>query len=222
LAARGIPQYAVAETTKYGHVTYFWNGNRRQPFNPDLEIYQEIPGLTQDDCPPGFDDVCAAYPWMRAVEVTTAMEDNIRRGTFRFARMNWANGDMVGHTGDTPATVLAVGVTDYQVGRLMRAVEAANGVALISSDHGNSDETVEIDKKTGRIKIGDDGKPLPRTGHTKNKVLVHAYAPSLDGRFVMRSDIVDPSIRNIAATALGFLGYDQPDHMDPSLVDFVG
>src|SRR5690606_9236231 len=99
LASAGVAQYACSETQKYGHVTYFWNGNRSGRFDERLEEYVEIPS---DTLP--FEE----RPWMKAAEITDATIAALLRGDARALRINYANGDMVGHTGVRDAAILAV------------------------------------------------------------------------------------------------------------------
>src|SRR5690606_74081 len=126
------------ETQKYGHVTYFWNGNRSGKFDEKNETYVEIPS---DTLP--FEE----RPWMKAAEITDRLLADLSTGKYRHARLNYANGDMVGHTGVRDSAILAVEAVDLQVGRLMRWIEAAKGALIVTADHGNADEMFEHDKK---------------------------------------------------------------------------
>ena len=130
IAAAGIPQWAGAETQKFGHITYFWNGNRTGTFDEVYEEYVEIPS---DTLP--FDE----RPWMKAAEITDAVIDTIRSGKYKFIRLNYANGDMVGHTGVPVSIRIAVETVDLCLGRLLRAVRDSRGVAMVTADHGNAD-----------------------------------------------------------------------------------
>ena len=103
LARNGVSQLAISETQKFGHVTYFWNGNRSGMFDAELETYVEIPS---DRVP--FEQ----RPWMKAAEITDALIAELRPASYRHARLNYANGDMVGHTGDLDAAVIAVEAVD--------------------------------------------------------------------------------------------------------------
>ena len=138
LAAAHVPQLAISETQKYGHVTYFWNGNRSGMFDDGTETYIEIPS---DRVP--FEQ----RPWMKAAEITDRLIAELRTGKHRFARVNYANGDMVGHTGAFDATVLAVEAVDLQLARLAKAVEELQGILVVTADHGNADEMFQRDKK---------------------------------------------------------------------------
>ena len=206
LAAAGVPQFACAETQKYGHVTYFWNGNRSGKFDDALEEYVEIPS---DQAP--FDQ----RPWMRSAETADAVNRAIWERRYRFIRANFAGGDMVGHTGDLRATVRAVEAIDRAVGRILAAVDAVHGCLVVTADHGNSEDMVERDKDGAPLY--EDGKPVFRTAHSINPV------PFLIREFSDRPYTLAPppgaGLANLAATLLELLGYAPPAEFAPSLVD---
>src|SRR5690606_6327409 len=127
LARNGVSQFACSETQKYGHVTYFWNGNRSGRFDVSLEEYVEIPS---DALP--FEE----RPWMQAAEITDRTLAALAAGEAHALRINYANGDMVGHTGVRDAAVLAVEAVDLCVGRLMPIIERLGGALLVTADHG--------------------------------------------------------------------------------------
>jgi 2,3-bisphosphoglycerate-independent phosphoglycerate mutase len=217
LAAAGVPQFACSETQKFGHVTYFWNGNRSGKFDERTERYVEIPS---DRLP--FEE----RPWMKAAEITDATVEALRAGAFRAGRINYANGDMVGHTGVRDAAVLAVEAVDLSLGRLVPVVRALRGALVVTADHGNADEMFEVDKKTKAPVLDARGLPKPKTSHTLNPVPLHVYAPSLaDGLALSPAARGDgtpaggPGIGHVAATVLALLGYDAPDDYLPSLVE---
>ena len=209
LAATGVPQLAVSETQKFGHVTYFFNGNRTGKFDEHLEDYIEIPS---DRVP--FEQ----RPWMKAAQITDTVVEAVRTGRHRFIRLNYANGDMVGHTGILPAVRIAVETVDLCLGRVVDAVRRAGGILIASADHGNSDDMFERDKKTGRVLIdADSGQPKTKTSHSLNPVPVHIFDPT--GRTPMRlSNQAEPGISSLAATALRLLGYEPPEDYTPSIV----
>ena len=148
LAVTGITQFACAETQKYGHVTYFWNGNRSGKFSDKLETYVEVPS---DRVP--FE----LRPWMKAAEVTDEVVAAIGSGKHQLLRVNYANGDMVGHTGHYNATITAVQVVDLALERVLRAVQQAGGVLVVTADHGNSDDMYM--SKKGEIQRDATGRP---------------------------------------------------------------
>ncbi len=207
LAASGVTQFACSETQKFGHVTYFWNGNRTAPFDPGLETYREI----RSDLVP-FEQ----RPWMKAAEITDATLEALKSGRFRHLRINYANGDMVGHTGHRDATVLAVEAVDLQLARLLPVIEATGGALIVTADHGNADAMVERDKKTGEMLRRTDGTPKPRTSHSLNPVPCHVWAP---GRPLRLRAPDAPGLSSIAATVCDLMGYVAPEAFDPSLLD---
>jgi len=209
LAANGVSQLAVSETQKYGHVTYFFNGNRSGKFNEALEEYVEIPS---DNLP--FEQ----RPWMKAGEITDVVLASIAEGKHDFIRFNYPNGDMVGHTGNLLAVEVSVEATDLSVGRLMKAVEQADGVLVVTADHGNADEMFEVNKKTGELKLDKDGQKKPKTSHTLNPVPVYVYDPSGASK-VRLSDDRNLGISSLAATCMNLLGYAAPDDYTPSIVN---
>ena len=168
LARNGVRQFACSETQKFGHVTYFWNGNRTGMFDATLEEYVEV---RSDQVP--FEQ----RPWMKSAEIADAVRERVSANAFRFGRINFATGDMVGHTGDFRAAVLAVEAVDLALGRVLEAIASAHGVALVTADHGNSEEMFERDKQ-GRILVDPQtGRPRARTSHTLNPVPLILYDP---------------------------------------------
>ncbi|MEE2788084.1 MAG: 2,3-bisphosphoglycerate-independent phosphoglycerate mutase [Myxococcota bacterium] len=209
LAYQGVTQFACSETQKYGHVTYFWNGNRSGYFDESVERYVEIPS----DLVP-FEE----RPWMKASEIVDATLDALKTTPFQFGRINIANGDMVGHTGDVHAAITAMAVTDLVLGRLLRGVRDAGGLALVTADHGNCEEMFERDKKTGQFALGDDGRYRPKTSHTKRPVPFALYDPH---RFVpqgLRTPETGAGLANLPATVLDLLGFAAPEDYLPSLL----
>ncbi|MBC7174088.1 MAG: 2,3-bisphosphoglycerate-independent phosphoglycerate mutase, partial [Polyangiaceae bacterium] len=173
LARNGVTQFACSETQKYGHVTYFWNGNRSGKFDDRLERYVEVPS---DRVP--FEE----RPWMKSAEITDATIEALVSGEHRYLRINFANGDMVGHTGHRDSAVIAVEAVDLCLGRLMPIVRKLGGAMLVTADHGNADEMYERDKKSGGFQTNASGRPKAKTSHTLNPVPVHLFAPGVDLR----------------------------------------
>ena len=210
LAASGVRQFACSETQKFGHVTYFFNGNRSGKFNAALEDYVEVPS----DLVP-FEE----RPWMKAAEITDVVLRAIRENRHRFIRLNYANGDMVGHTGVFQAVRIAVEAVDLSLGRVMRAVKAARGILVVSADHGNADDMAERDKKTGKAAIDPaTGEPKPKTAHSLNPVPVFVYDPSGAAKARL-SGAKDLGISSLAATCLKLMGFEPPEGYTPSVVD---
>ncbi|MCA9506460.1 MAG: 2,3-bisphosphoglycerate-independent phosphoglycerate mutase [Spirochaetaceae bacterium] len=210
LARNGLPQLAISETQKFGHVTYFWNGNRSGAFDPAVETYVEIPS----DVRP-FEE----RPWMKAAEITDRLIDELRTGRYRHARVNYANGDMVGHTGHREAAIQAVAAVDLQLARLLPVIEALEGALLVTADHGNADCMLELDKKTGEPSRDAAGAFRPKTSHTLNPVPIHLFAPSVD----LALDTTTrrgraPGLANLASTVLELMGFAAPEDYEPSLI----
>jgi 2,3-bisphosphoglycerate-independent phosphoglycerate mutase len=212
LAAAGIPQLAISETQKYGHVTYFWNGNRSGQFDPARERYIEIPS---DNVP--FEQ----RPWMKAAEITDRLIAELRTGEHRFARVNYANGDMVGHSGAFDATVIAVEVLDLQLQRLLDVVRQQGGIALVTADHGNADEMYQRDKQGRVVRDRETGKPVVKTSHTLSPVPFMIYDPRSRGGYRFAADLPDAGIANVTATCVELLGYQPPAEWERSLLTFI-
>ncbi len=206
LARTGVTQYAISETQKYGHVTYFWNGNRSGKFDDATETYVEIPS----DVVP-FEQ----RPWMKCAEITDALILAVKSGQHRYLRVNYANGDMVGHTGNFEAAVTAMQGLDLQLARLIPAILAAGGTAIVTADHGNADEMFELDKK-GNVKRDPSGKTKAKTSHTLNPVACILVTENASLR--LRGDLPAAGLANLAATVCELLGYEAPDGYDPSLL----
>ena len=207
LAASGVSQLAVSETQKYGHVTYFFNGNRSGKFEESLEDYVEI---TSDLVP--FEQ----RPWMKGAEITEVMLDSISNGKHKFIRANFPNGDMVGHTGDLLAVEISVETVDLCLARLIEAVKAANGIMIVTADHGNADEMYEVDK-SGNLKLDGEGNPKSKTSHTLNPVPCYIWDASGENKISL-NEIENAGISSLAATTIRCLGFEPPADYDPPLV----
>ena len=212
LAASGVRQMAISETQKFGHVTYFFNGNRSGKFDDKLEDYIEIPS----------DRVPFEYrPWMKAAEITDKVLQALdkKRNRYRFIRMNFANGDMVGHTGVCAAVEIAVETVDLCLGRILEAVKREEGMLIVTADHGNADDMYEHNKKTGAVEMDPrTGGPKMKTSHSLNPVPVFVYDPAGNAR-IRLSIHKDLGISSIAATCMKLLGFEPPADYDPSIVD---
>lgn len=206
LAKTGVAQLAISETQKFGHVTYFWNGNNSGKFSESLETYIEV---TSDVIP--FEQ----RPWMKAAEVTDKLIEALQTGKYTFARVNFANGDMVGHTGNFAAARVAVETVDLCLARLMPVIDKLGGAMLITADHGNADEMYETDKN-GKAKLNAKGLPKAKTSHTLNKVPFIFYDNANKGRYQVKEGSF--GLSNIAATAANLLGYEAPSMWDESMV----
>lgn len=211
LADAGDRQLALSETQKFGHVTYFFNGNRAEKFNEQLEDYVEIPS---DRIP--FEQ----RPWMKSAEITDALIDGIESGKYRFIRVNYPNGDMVGHTGVGEAVHIAMETVDLALARLLPVIQKADGILVVTADHGNSDDMYEHAKDGSVKRDAKTGRPKMRTAHSLNPVPAIIYAPGhADAiRLAGRTGL---GISSIAATCLNLLGYKAPEGYDPSLLDMA-
>jgi 2,3-bisphosphoglycerate-independent phosphoglycerate mutase len=198
LCAAGVTSFAISETQKFGHVTYFWNGNNSGYIDERLEQYVEVPSDKVR-----FDE----RPWMKAAEITDKVMEAVHSGRHKFIRLNYANGDMVGHTGVTSAIRVAVEVVDLSLQRLLPVVRAAGGVLVVTADHGNAD-CMFTEKK---------GRREPMVAHTLNPVPFVVKDFSGANRLSLTS-VRSPGLSNVAATLLTLLGYEKPESYDPSLV----
>ena len=198
LCTAGVTSFAVSETQKYGHVTYFWNGNNSGYIDERLERYEEIPSDRVM-----FDQ----RPWMKAAEITDATITAIRSGLYKFIRVNYPNGDMVGHTGNVPAIRVAVEAVDLALQRLLPVVRAAGAVLIVTADHGNADQMF-TEKK---------GKREAMVAHTLNPVPFIVKDFSGANRLSL-TPVAHPGLSNVAATLLLLLGFQKPGDYDPSLL----
>ena len=208
LAKNGLSTFACSETQKFGHVTFFWNGNRSGFFDAKLETYVEIPS---DNVP--FNTT----PAMKAEEITLAGVEALKSRRFDVVRVNYANPDMVGHTGDLEATKTACEVVDACVGRLLATVEELGGVFLLTADHGNADDMVQRAKKTNAPLVV-DGVLQKLTSHTLAPVPVAIGGPGLPANIRFRDDLPEAGLANVTATYINLMGYEAPSVMQPSLL----
>jgi len=208
LVNAGVTQLAISETQKYGHVTYFWNGNRSGKFSEELETYIEVPS----DIVP-FEE----RPWMKAAEITDRLIRELRTGKYRLARVNYANGDMVGHTGNFQAARIAIESVDLSLRRLLSVIDELGGIAIITADHGNADEMFELDKN-GKPLLNKNGSIKAKTSHTLNKVPFIIYDNVKSNGYKLKEG--EFGLANIAATAVNLLGYEAPDIWEESIISF--
>ena len=203
LVNAGINQFALSETQKFGHVTYFWNGNRSGKFSEELETYLEVPS----DVVP-FEQ----RPWMKCAEITDALIEAITSGKYKYIRCNFPNGDMVGHTGSLAATKISMEALDLQLARILPVIDSVKGAAIITADHGNADEMYEFDKKTKAPKVG-----KAKTSHTLNPVPMIIYDNfGADGYEVVKDGSY--GLSSVAATTVNMLGYEAPEMWDASVI----
>ena len=183
ISGQGLRQLHIAETEKYAHVTYFFNGGREAEWPGEVRVLVPSPREV-----PSYDH----KPEMSAVEVTDRFVESIETGDFSFAVLNFANPDMVGHTGSVPAAVRAVETVDTCLGRVVDAVERGGGACLVTADHGNAEHMIEPDGS-------------PHTAHTTNPVPLVLT--------VTNSELADGELSDLAPTVLSMLGLDKPLQM---------
>ena len=196
LVKNNVKQYAVSETQKFGHVTYFWNGNRSEKTSEALEVFEEVPSDRVS-----FDE----RPWMKAAEVTDKLIEAMATGEYDFIRANYPNGDMVGHTGSFVAALIAVETVDLCLARVLAAAEQYGYAVLITADHGNADEMVEKSKS---------GAVSPKTAHTLNPVPF--IVVDKDAQYAVKDG--DFGLANVAATVAQMLGLAKPAVWEESIL----
>ena len=180
LIKHNISEYAVSETQKFGHVTYFWNGNKIDKFNEELETYEKV----DSDIIP-FDE----KPEMKSYEITDKFIEAIKSNKYDFLRCNFPNGDMVGHTGNFEATVKAMEAVDENIGRIIDACLETNSILLVIADHGNAEEMIDKDGKA-------------KTSHTTNPVPFMIYGNDISNIKFKQGDF---GLANLAATITDLL-----------------
>ena len=190
LCAAGVRSFAVSETQKYGHVTYFWNGNRSGYIDPALETYVEVPSD-------------------KVREITDEVEALLRTGDYRFGRLNFPSGDMVGHTGNLAATIAAMEVVDECTARLVEVIRELDGVLVFTADHGNADIMFT---EAGGVRS-------PKTSHTLSPVPFAIFDPNYDGEYHM-APLADAGLTNVAATLFNLLGFEAPADYRRSVIEF--
>ena len=208
LCASGVRQFSISETQKFGHVTYFFNGNRSGKFDDKLEEYVEIPS---DKVP--FEE----RPWMKCAEITDRVIEEIESGKWDFIKLNFPNGDMVGHTGVFEAVVCSMEAMDLQIGRLRDAIEKAGGVMVVTADHGNADDMYEHGKD-GSLKLKSNGEPKAKTSHSLNPVPCIIADSSYNGEYSKDLN-TGLGISSIAATCMELLGFVPPADYDKSVIN---
>jgi len=197
LIANGLRQYAVSETQKYGHVTYFWNGNRSGKFSEELEDFKEIPSDNVS-----FDE----RPWMKCADITDDLISVIKSKKYDFIRCNFPNGDMVGHTGNLDAVITAMSALDLMLTRLVKVCEDEGVTLVVTADHGNADEMLEKNKK-GEIQV--------RTAHSLNPVPFIIVDKDREIKFGEGPY----GLANVAPTVADLFGLKAPDCWEPSMLE---
>ena len=198
----GLKQFRLSETQKFAHVTFFYNGGYREPLDPLQENYHFI----ASDKIPSF----AERPAMKAPGISKKAVEFINSGEYQYGLINFANADMVGHTGDLQATVRAVEAVDAALDNIVRAIDAVNGLLVITADHGNADEML-ISNQNETLEIS--------TKHSLNPVPFLIYDPLYNGDYRLKpfGQDYNNNLSNIAATNFLLLGQAVPDDLTPSL-----
>ena len=200
----GLKQFRLSETQKFAHVTFFYNGGYREPLDPLQENYHFI----ASDKIPSF----AERPAMKASGISKKAVEFINSGEYQYGLINFANADMVGHTGDFQATVRAVEAVDSALDNIVRAIDAVNGLLVITADHGNADEML-ISNQNGTLEIS--------AKHSLNPVPFLIYDPLYNGDYRLKpfGQEYNNNLSNIAATNFLLLGQAVPDDLAPSLFE---
>jgi len=211
--AQNISQFAIAETHKFGHITYFYAGNRdtrikskiekfsknmqeyERSYSEENEVYLEIKSDPSE--------IIKENPKMKAFEIKDELINALNSKKYKFLRVNFANGDMVGHTGFIPACIIAAETVDTCVSEIVDVVNKLKGITIITADHGNIDEKMKY-----------------KTSHTLNPVMFAIVDSGYKGEYVINDDLKEPTLGNIAATILNLLGYDKPNYFMDSLIKF--
>ena len=195
LVANGVNEFACSETQKFGHVTYFWNGNRSGKVDESLEDYAEVPS---DVIP--FEQA----PAMKSVEITDLLVEAMASHKYQFLRCNYPNGDMVGHTGVLSAVITAMEAVDAGLARVKEAADKYGYTLLVTADHGNADQMLETKK----------GKTSVRTAHSLNPVPFIIYDP--DNKYEIKDGHY--GLANVAPTIVTMMGLETPDCWQPSMI----
>ena len=197
LVEENINEYAISETQKYGHVTYFWNGNKLNKVSDKLETWVQV----DSDLVP-FEQ----RPWMKAAEITDQLVEAMDSKQYEFLRANYPNGDMVGHTGNFAATLIGVETVDLQLARVLKAAKRNDAIVIVTADHGNAEEMLDMKK----VK---DGVAPVKTSHTTNSVPFIIYNTDVkykEGNF---------GLANIAATVTDLLEVDSNPVWEESMLE---
>ncbi|KAL8214840.1 hypothetical protein R6Q57_004289 [Mikania cordata] len=206
-----VPLLAVKQSNLV-MLHFFWNGNRSGYFNSELEEYVEIPsdsGITFN-----------VQPKMKALEIGKKSRDAILSRKFDQVRVNIPNGDMVGHTGDIEATIVACKAADEAVKMILDAVEEVGGIYVVTADHGNAEDMVKRNKK-GEPLVDKDGKVQIQTSHTLQPVPVAIGGSGLRGGVKFRKDVPNGKLANVAATVMNLHGFVAPDDYETTLIEVV-
>ncbi|CDF39844.1 unnamed protein product [Chondrus crispus] len=212
----GMKRFSVSETQKYGHVTYFYNGNRAAKFDENMEKYTCVPSYKQRE---------QTRPWMKAAEISDEIVKDLDEFKPDLMVVNYANGDMVGHTGHMIASRMAMECVDLCLACVIPEIISRRGVVVLTADHGNCDIMAEC---------GKDGNPKPgsqpeewraKVSHTKQQVpcvvtgnVIENYELNESARWGDDPDCMAAGIANLGATVLNLLGLEEPSDFLPSIL----
>jgi 2,3-bisphosphoglycerate-independent phosphoglycerate mutase len=209
LIANGIKTWACSETQKFGHVTFFWNGNKSGYLDETMEEYH----LIESD-KVVFDE----KPAMKAREITDAAMAAIKSGKYEMIRVNYANPDMVGHTGNLAATISACETCDGCLGELLACIESVGGRWLVTSDHGNADDMVQRAKKTNAPIVNKEtGEVDQHKAHTLAPVPV-CIGGNLPAGLQFKPGLEKAGLANVTGTFINLLGLSAPRNYEESLI----
>jgi 2,3-bisphosphoglycerate-independent phosphoglycerate mutase len=209
LVKNGVSRFVISEAIKFGHVTFYFNGNKVGRFSDELEEYVNIPGKSGE---------VWQFPWMKSDAITDVLAEKITSGDFRSCLVNYPNGDMVGHTSNWDASIVAMEAVDLALGRLMEATDKAEGILLLTADHGNIEELYYLDEN-GKIILEND-KPKLKTSHTTNPVPFIFYDNTENaGKYYLKPQSEDMGLSDIAATVAMLHGLTPPDEWRESLIE---
>ena len=194
LSENGIKQYAISETVKFGHVTYYFNGNS----------YDARPGETDEEVPSDTEPF-NTRPWMKSAEITDKLVAAINSEQYQFLRVNYPNGDMVGHFSEMEPTVIALEAVDLCLKRVIEAVDKLGGITIVTSDHGNAEELL-------------DEQGVPKTAHTTNKVPC-ILVDNTENRDKYRLADGDFGLANLTATIALLLGLEPDSNWLPPIIE---
>jgi len=199
----GLKQFRLSESQKYPHVTFFYNGGYREPLDSSMENYY----LIESDKISSF----ASQPSMKAIEISNKAVEFICSGEYQYGLINFANADMVGHTGDFQAAVNAVETIDTALDSIVRAIGEMKGLLVITADHGNADQML-IQNCNGTMEVS--------TKHSLNPVPFIIFDPLYNGDYNLKpfGDDFKNNLSNVAATNFILLGQPVPDDLAPPLI----
>ena len=203
----GIRRFVISESIKFGHVTFYFNGNKKDKFNDEMEEYVDIPNKT---APPW------QFPWMNSDDLTDLLISAIETGDYKSLLINFPNGDVVGHEARFEPSIVAVEAVDIALLRILKAVDDAGGVAVITADHGNIEETYYLDDE-GKPVI-ENGEVVRKTSHTTNPVPFIIY-DNTDNRNKWRMKSGDFGLANIAATMALLHGFTPSPEWSEAIIE---